>query len=263
MKKNILPLDLRKGLMLLLVSNLFFFVSSCSNDDPTSPSPPDRVVSTSEYKCATCKTSPEALAINDNSSKGIYIGFTESGILSIDIDNKNMGETKASLLKNNIERELVFLESHSDSERYYALFADNVGTPISLMFSVMLNGDDPQITLKDEVVFKTNNSLNALYKERSYEMIEVFEGDLIKETVIGHELIVVSRSRAYWSEMRSYYNVGFQESQDISFKNNGVIIGKNLIYNESNENGSLNSDLISGMVYSESGDLWIELKRVL
>jgi hypothetical protein len=266
MKKNVLPIDLRNFLMLLLIGSFFFLVSSCSDNDTAS----EVIAPTNVYKCTTCKTSSEALAVNDNSSKGIYIGFTESGILSIDIDNKNIGEMKASLLKNNITRTLTFLESYSDSERYYAIFADNNGTPISLAFDVMLNGNNPQITLRNDLVFKTANDVNTIYKERSNEMIEVFEGYLIGVShatqlneKLADELIVISRSKAYWSEMRSYSYVGFQETINALSKNSGKIIGNNLIDNDNNQNGTLNSDLISGKVYSESNDLSIELKRVI
>lgn len=267
MKKNVLPLDLRRFLILLLIGSFFFLISSCSDNDDTAS---EIIAPTNEYKCAACKTGPEALAINDNSSKGIYIGFTESGILLIDIDNKSIGEMKASLLKDNITRKLTFLESHSDSERYYALFSDNSGEPISLTFDVMLNGNDPQITLRNDVVFKETNTVGSIYKERSNEMIEVFEGYLTGTSSttqlnekMADELIVVSRSKAYWSEMRSYSYVGFQETINTLSKNSGNIIGKNLIDNDNNQNGTLNSDLISGKVYSESNDLSIELKRVI
>ena len=73
----------------------------------------------------------------------------------------------------------------------------------------------------------------------------------------------MSRARGSWSEMRSYSYIIFQDTETVIHKNSGVIVGKNLIDNDNKQNGTLNSDLINGKVYSESSDLSIELKRVL
>jgi hypothetical protein len=284
MKKKYFPLDFRSFFKLLIVSSFFFLINSCTDNDSSGSD------FSQGYVCATCKTSPEALAVNDNSSKGIYIGFAEKGILEINIDNNRNGIIKAFLLKDKVKKNLIFLESYSDSERYYALFADNTGDPISLRFSVMHNGNDPQILLQNEIVYKTSNFVTTIFKEKSNNMIEVFEGKLLKKNVlppidlessrpqlngedsdpihpineeIGHEIIVLSRSKGIWSEMRSISYVIYDDVATINIKNSGLIRGRNLIDNENKRNGTLNSDLISGSVFSESNDLSINLKRVL
>lgn len=285
MKKKYSPVDFRSFFKLLMISSFFFLISSCSDNSSS-----EEVVFSNDYICPTCKTSPEALAENDNSSKGIYIGISDKGILYINIDNNSDGVKKAYLLKDNIKKELLFLESHSDSERYFALFADNIGDPISLRFEVKHNGYDPQIALQNGVIFKSSSSVNSVFKEKSNDMIEVFEGKLLKKYVInpvdleiskyqqngerpdptppftedlGNEVIVLSRSSGIWSEIRSIPVVIYNDVVFINNKNSGLIKEKNLIDTQNNKNGVLHSDLISGTVYSESDNLSIYLKRVL
>lgn len=285
MKKKYSPVDFRSFFKLLMISSFFFLIGSCSDNSSS-----EEVVFSNDYICPTCKTSPEALAENDNSSKGIYIGISDKGILYINIDNNSDGVKKAYLLKDNIKREFLFLESHSDSERYFALFADNVGDPISLRFEVKHNGNDPQIVLQNGVVFKSSNSVNSIFKEKSNDMIEVFEGKLLRKNVInpvdfeisksqqngetsdptatltenlGNELIVLSRSSGIWSEIRSIPIVIYDGVVIINTENSGLFKGKKLVDNENRDNGIIKSDLISGNVYSESDNLSIYLKRVL
>ena len=283
MKKKYSPVDFGSFFKLLMISSFFFLISSCSDNSS------EEVVFSNDYICPTCKTSPEALAENDNSSKGIYIGISDKGVLYINIDNNNDGVKKAFLLKDNIKREFLFLESHSDSERYFAIFADNVGDPMSLRFEVMHNGNDPQIVLQKGVIYKTSNSTSSIFKEKSNDMIEVFEGKLLKTVInpvdletfktqknggtsnpkntltenLGKEVIVLSRSSGIWSEIRSIPIVIYDDVVNINSENSGSFKGKNLIDNENRNNGILNSDLISGNVYSESDKLSINLKRVL
>lgn len=283
MKKKYSPVDFGSFFKLLMISSFFFLISSCSDNSS------EEVVFSNDYTCPTCKTSPEALAENDNSSKGIYIGISDKGVLYINIDNNSDGVKKAYLLKDNIKREFLFLESHSDSERYYAIFADNIGAPMSLKFNVMHNGNDPQIILQNGVIYKTSNSMNSIFKEKSNNMIEVFEGKLLKTVItpidletfknqkndgnsdpratfaenIGKEFIVLSRSSGSWSEIRSIPIIIYDGVVIINTENSGSFQGKNLIDNENRNNGILKSDLISGRVFSESDKLSINLKRVL
>lgn len=283
MKKKYSPVDFRSFFKLLMISSFFFLIGSCSDNSS------EEVVFSNDYICPTCKTSPEALAENDNSSKGIYIGISDKGILYINIDNNGDGVKKAYLLKDNIKREFLFLESHSDSERYFAIFADNIGDPMSLRFDVMHNGNDPQIVLQNGVIYKTSISTNSIFKEKSNNMLEVFEGKLLKTVInpvdletfksqknggtsnprttltenLGKELIVLSRSSGIWSEIRSIPIVIYDGVVIINTENSGLFKGKNLIDNENRDNGIMKSDLISGTVYSESDNLSIYLKRVL
>lgn len=283
MKKKYSPVDFRSFFKLLMISSFFFLIGSCSDNSS------EEVVFSNDYICPTCKTSPEALAENDNSSKGIYIGISDKGILYINIDNNSDGVKKAYLLKDNIKREFLFLESHSDSERYFAIFADNIGDPMSLRFDVMHNGNDPQIVFQNGVIYKTSISTNSIFKEKSNNMLEVFEGKLLKTVVnpvdletfksqknggnsnprttltenLGKELIVLSRSSGIWSEIRSIPIVIYDGVVIINTENSGLFKGKNLIDNENRDNGIIKSDLISGKVYSESDNLSIYLKRVL
>ena len=96
MKKKYSPVDFRSFFKLLMISSFFFLISSCSDNSSS-----EEVVFSNDYICPTCKTSPEALAENDNSSKGIYIGISDKGILYINIDNNsffmgNLGKYKHS-----------------------------------------------------------------------------------------------------------------------------------------------------------------------
>lgn len=282
MKKKYLPQDFRSILKLLIISSFFFLISSCSDNSSS-----EEVVFSEGYVCPTCKTSPEALAENDNLSKGIYIGISDKGILHINIDNYSDGVKKAFLLKGNIKKEFQFLESYSDSERYYAIFAGNLGDPISLKFDVMHNGNDPQVVVQYGESYKASNSISSIFKEKSNNMMEVFEGKLLRKNVMspvdldlfesqrnggntttlienfGNEVIVISRSSGMWSEIRSIPIIIYNDIVFVNTKNNGMIKGSSLIDVENKRNGLLNSDLISGNVYSETNDLSINLKRVL
>ena len=58
------------------------FLVSCTKSD-------SKKKTTVSYLCSTCKAAPDAVAANDNTSKGIYKGVVvgSTGTIQFDIDN--------------------------------------------------------------------------------------------------------------------------------------------------------------------------------
>ena len=70
---------MKKIIPLFALTGLLFFTACKKSDDAAAPA----------YTCATCHTTPDALAANDANSKGIYKGVVigSSGTLTINIAN--------------------------------------------------------------------------------------------------------------------------------------------------------------------------------
>jgi hypothetical protein len=155
---------------LLLAGVIMLCSLSCKKDKKTEEE------ETPAFTCTTCKTTPDAKAENNTSSKGIYKGVVvgSTGILSLDI--LNTGTTpNATLVINGITINLTSNAVFVAGQAFNADFTGtNNGQTFSFHFAVEANGNNPAISAP---VFPGHTSiLVQLIKETSDNQIKCYEG---------------------------------------------------------------------------------------
>ena len=147
-----------------------FIFSGCGDDDEKSA-----------YKCSSCVDSPEALAANDNSGKGIYKGVVigSSGTLKINMDNDGTG-ISAILVLDGEEIELETESTYNSEAGFEGYFYNDNNTETEnddyeIGFYVNASGTSLGLfgisfpSPHDEVTI-------AVVKETSDALIMAFEG---------------------------------------------------------------------------------------
>ena len=157
---------MKKIIPLFALTGLLFFTACKKSDDTAAPA----------YTCATCHTTPDALAANDASSKGIYKGVVigSSGTLTINIANSGATIT-AIMVIDGITVNLTSAVAWVAGQPYVADFTGTMnGSAVVIHFSVGVNGNTP-IATSTTIPGHTTASLN-LIKETSTGLVECFEG---------------------------------------------------------------------------------------
>ncbi|MBS1639483.1 MAG: hypothetical protein JST94_06955 [Bacteroidetes bacterium] len=158
---------MKKTLLSLAVISLVMvgIIVSCKKSDDSTP-----------YTCTTCSQTPDAVAANDASSKGIYKGtiIGSSGTIKFDIANNNSTIT-ATLIIDGTTVTLTSTVVPTSSGVYIAPFTGILnGQPISITFSVNSNGSSPSITTSN--IPGHPNSVFSIAKETSSALVRCFEG---------------------------------------------------------------------------------------
>ena len=157
---------MKKNHMLLALLAILSFSACKKSDDAAAPA----------YTCTTCKTTPDALAANDASSKGIYKGVVigSSGTLTINIANGGATIT-AIMVIDGLTVNLTSAVAWVAGQPYVADFTGTMnGTAVVIHFSVGVNGNTP-IATSTTIPGHATASLN-LIKETSTGLVECFEG---------------------------------------------------------------------------------------
>ena len=219
----------------LLIFPAFFIgilMTSCSKDDGT----PD-----ASYTCTTCKTTPDALAANDASVKGMYKGIIigSTGTISINIQNGSSTIT-ATMVLDGVSVTLTSNVSLVDGQPYVAPFTGTFnGSPISMTFSVGLSGTSP--TMISSSIPGHPNAVFELYKESSTSLIEGFEGSY---AVTGGEKgvfnMVLSRSLA------KFGYIVREDGQTDTDSGSGTINSNNQLILEGRVIGTISGDALNG-----------------
>lgn len=226
-----------KRLIAVLILPVFFIgmvslLFSCSNDDDA----PD-----TSYVCASCKTTPDALAANDASVKGVYKGIVvgSTGTLSINIQNGSSTIT-ATMVLDGVMVALTSNVAVVDGQTYVAPFTGTFnGSPISMTFSVGLGGASP--TMVSSSIPGHPNAVFELYKETSTSMIEGFEGTYaVSDGEKGTFNILLSRSLLKWG-----YVVRENGTTD-SDSGSGTINGSNQLILDGRVIGTITGDALNG-----------------
>lgn len=148
-------------LSLAVIVLLACFSFSCSDDE-------------TPYECTTCVTTPEALAANDASGKGIYKGLVVGSSGTIKFNIANSGTTiDAVLILDDETIPLVTTATYSLSSGFEGYFT-NAAKGIEIGFYVTVNGFDYS-------VFSISIPGHAeaqiiVIKELSTSLVKVFEG---------------------------------------------------------------------------------------
>lgn len=152
-----------KFAILLVFASLSIFMIGCKKDATT-------------YTCTTCKTTPDALAANDNSSKGIYKGIVIGSSGTIMFDVMNSGSTiTATLVIDGVTTTLTSNVVWSGNSAYVGNFTGTMnGSPVSIKLSLNIDGSNPMITSSD--IPGHPNATFDIIKETSQNLVECFEG---------------------------------------------------------------------------------------
>ncbi|HPH86401.1 MAG TPA: hypothetical protein PLC48_13115 [Ferruginibacter sp.] len=174
----------------LLALTVIISFSACKKDkDPVIPG----------YTCTTCATTPDALAANDGSSKGIYKGIVlgSSGTIMFDIANNGTTITAVMVL-DGVTVNLTSSVAWVAGQPYVADFTGILnGSPVTINFSVDLSGGTPTITSSN--IPGHPSATLAVVKETSSNLVECFEGTYsttLPET--GTFNIIILRSAGIW-----------------------------------------------------------------
>lgn len=129
-----------------------------------------------DYKCTTCTATPDALAANDGSSKGVYKGIVigSTGTIKFAVQN-GTNDITATLVIDGTTVMLTSTVAWVSGQPYIAPFTGMLNQqPVSITFSVQVDGSAPTITSAD--IPGHPNAVFTLVKETSNALVECFEG---------------------------------------------------------------------------------------
>lgn len=232
-----------KKIHLLLITGLIISLSACKKDnDPETPP--------AAFKCVSCKTTPDALAVNNSSSKGIYKGVMIGSTGTIMFDISNNGNTiTAVLIVDGVTINLTSSVTWTAGQPYTAPFTGTLnGSAVTINFSVGLSGGTPTVT-SSTIPGHPNASINII-KETSSNLIECFEGTYsttLPETGIFN--LILSRPLSSWTA------VSRKTGNTTSNVGNGIITDNKLIDQSQNNRviGVINVDAINGSFVDSNG----------
>lgn len=235
MKMLIIPVAMLLAILVLAVS--------CSKKDDVKKDDPKPA-----YTCASCVTSPEALAVNDTSSKGVYKGIVvgSSGTIKFSVQNGN-NDIIATLTIDSTVVNLTSSISWVSGQPYVAPFTGVLnGQPVSITFSVNVDGTEPMIMSAN--IPGHANAAFTLVKETSNALIECYEGTYsTTRPENGTFNIVLSRTLGKWGGVAR--KAGSNDKSDAK-----GTISNGVIKDENNKTmGNLNGDVISGSFQDNNG----------
>lgn len=237
---------------LLAISVALFTSCKKEKDDPKKDD--------NSYKCTTCATAPDALAVNDGSSKGVYKGIVigSTGTVKFSIQN-GTNDITATLVIDGVTATLTSSVTWISGEPYIAPFTGTLnGQAVSITFSVQNDGGSPMITSAN--IPGHPNAVFTLVKETSNALVECFEGTYTtSKSESGTFNILLSRTLGKFGGI-SREN-GSTEENDVD----GTIDQSGTIKDEDgNVLGTLSGDTISGSFTDSNGaTVTINGKRTL
>ncbi len=238
---------MKKILFVILITVVLFI--SCNKSKEETP-----------YICAACTKTPQALAANNSSSKGIYKGvfFGSTGTISFDIQNNSAAVT-ATLILDGVTVSFSSGTLPQTGQPYTATFAGTInGQPASINFSVGADGSSPVITAAS--IPGHPNTGFGLLKETSSGLVESFEGTWKESSSTngGTLNMVVSRTANSWNVVKG-------DSGNPPQYFNGSISGNNLICNcplGLSIIGTFSGDQADGQYNSTNNGTWT-IRRTL
>lgn len=209
---------------------LGILTTSCSKDD-------DKPA----YSCQSCASTPDALAVNDASVKGIYKGtiIGSTGTISINIQNGSSTIT-GTLVLDGVSVALTSNVTLVDGQPYVAPFTGVYnGSQISLTLSVGLGGSNP--TMVSSSIPGHPNAVFTIAKETSTSLIEAFEGTYsISDGETGVFNVVLSRGIGLFGYIARENGQVETNSGDGTVNASGQLIEEGIIL------GTISGDIING-----------------
>jgi len=219
-----------------------FLVLSVSCKKDSTPGDP--------YKCTTCKTTPDALAANDASSKGVYKGVVIGSTGTIYFNIANNGSTiNAVMVLDNVSTTLTASVSWVAGISYVSPFTGTInGSPVVITFQVDANGQNPVILTSS--IPGHPSAQFTLVKELSTSLIECFEGTYTStRPETGTFNLLLSRSLGRFGG--SSRETGSTTSEDID---EGTIDASGNLISNGQPMGHLDGDVITGTFHDSQGN---------
>ena len=224
-------------LLPVFFAGISIFIFSCSKDDEK-PIPV-------AYTCATCNDTPDALAENDGSTKGIYKGVVvgSTGTISINIQNGSSTIT-ATMVLDGQTTVLTSSVSVVNGEPYIAPFTGTFnGSPVSITFQVGLGGANPTMVSSD--IPGHPNAVFQIYKETSTSLIEAFEGTYSKIGEAGVFNIIMSKGLGRWG------GIAKENGQTETDEASGIYNAANQLVED---NGTVMATITGDVLYGSFSD---------
>lgn len=218
------------------ITLISFVFAACKKDDGPGDTP--------SYTCATCKSTPDALAANNASNRGIYKGVFIGSTGTIMFNLANSGTTITAVLV--IDGVTVNLTSNVtivNGQPYNAPFTGTFnGLPVTINFAVGLSGGTPTVTSAN-IPGHPSASFTVI-KETSSTLVEAFEGTYsttLPET--GNFNILILRSQGVWGGIARKTGGTSADDDDV----NGTFTDNKLYQGAANQLiGTLNVDQLTG-----------------
>ena len=212
------------------------------------------------FVCTTCAKTPQALAANDASSKGVYKGVIvgSSGTIKFDIANSNTTIVAVMVLDGvsvNLSSNVTWVAGQAFTSAFTGTLS---GAPVSVTFSVSTAGQSPTVTAYN-IPGHPGASFD-LVKETSTNLIECFEGTYsTTKPEKGTFNLIVSRV------MKAYGGSSRVDGSTTSNPFNGKLNANNQMLNDDNKVvGTITGDEIQGTSQSSGGtSVTINARRTL
>ncbi|AWI26258.1 hypothetical protein [Flavobacterium pallidum] len=227
----------KKTLWMLPVLFAGVFLSSCSKDSDSDPA----------YVCTTCNDTPQGIAANDMSAKGLYKGIVvgSTGTISIDIQNGSNTITGVMVL-DGVTVNLISNVSVVNGETYIAPFTGMMnGSAVTLTFQVGAGGEQPTMVSAD--IPGHPNATFILAKETSTSLIEAFVGTYTAGSDSGTFNVVLSTSLAKWGYIAKDNQTGEINDGD------GIIADGNKLMEDGRHMATINGDELNGSFADSNG----------
>lgn len=239
-----------KKIFLLSFTACVLFASCKKDKEPETPS----------YTCTGCKATPDALAANNSSSKGIYKGFVigSSGTILFDVANNGTLITAVMVL-DGVTINLSSAVAWVSGQPYAANFTGMLnGAPVTINFSVGVNGSSPTINASN-IPGHPNATLTVI-KETSTSLVECFEGTYnttLPES--GTFNMIMLRSAGLFGGASRKTGTTDSDGFDGTISNNELFVS-----GQQGRIGTLNNDQISGSSLDGNGKtVTISARRTL
>ena len=200
------------------------------------------------FVCATCSTTPSALAANNASSKGIYKGVLigSTGTIMLDIANNGTSITAVMVIDGvtvNLTSAVTWVAGIAYAAPFTGIYNSN---PVSITFSVDVNGGNPTVTTSD--IPGHPNTTFTIIKETSTGLVECFEGTYsTTRPETGTFNIILSRGLAAWSGNGRETNTTSDDEVHGTIVNNQLKADNGIII------GTLSSDQLTGSFNDNNG----------
>lgn len=228
---------------LIIALSIFLFAFQSCKKSENSPTP---------YTCATCKNTPDALAVNDASSKGIYKGVILASTGTVVFDVQNGGNTITAKLT--IDGTVVNLTSSIAwvaGSPYVAPFTGTLnGSAVSITFSVGVSGQTPTVTSSS--IPGHPNATFVVVKETSTEQIECYEGAYAGSQTSGTLNLILSKAAGAWTG--AVRKNGGTTSTKFSGTLTGTAINATGLQNPAFVKATLGTDVISSGTFNDGSE---------
>lgn len=205
---------------------------------------------TPAYTCAACKTTPDAVASNDGSNKGVYKGVVIGSTGTIMFNLANSGTTiTATMVIDGVTVNLNSAVSIVAGQTYVAPFTGTLnGSAVSITFSVSSIGANPTVTTSSIPGHPTSSF--AIIKETSASLVECFEGTYsTTKPETGTFNVILSRG------LKLHGGASRKDGSTTSNSFNGTINANNELIDVPSNNylATLSGDVLSGKFVDGNG----------